>query len=318
MGGTAPIGGNVVTTSNERQMPPPLTNVGSRPAAYGPTEWVLTLTIGLIWGSAYLWIAIAVDHLSPGVVAFGRVALGAAVLTIFPQAWRRIRREDWPRILVVSIAGITAPSFLFAAAVTELDSAVAGMITSGTPILSLVIATLLLGRLPGRTQTVGILVGFVGIIMMATPSLIGARAVPLGVGLVLLAIVGYGISSNLVVPLQQRYGGPAIALWSLIISSIILAPVAASTINVSEFTASAIIAVVILGVVGTGVARSLSTTLAGRVGGPRMTTTTYLIPIVAIVLGVVFRDEVVQPIAIVGVAVVLSGAYLATRAVPPE
>jgi drug/metabolite transporter (DMT)-like permease len=67
--------------------------------------------------------------------------------------------------------------------------------------------------------------------------------------------------------------------------------------------------------VGTGLARVLATTLAGRVGGPRMTTTTYLIPVVAIILGVVFRDEVVQPIALAGVAVVFLGAFAATRAV---
>ena len=55
--------------------------------------------------------------------------------------------------------------------------------------------------------------------------------------------------------------------------------------------------------------------LAGRVGGPRMSTTTYLIPVVAIVLGVAFRDETVAPIAVLGVVVVLAGAYLASRAV---
>lgn len=294
----------------------PLTNIGSRPAAYGPTEWALMLMLGLIWGSAYLWIAIGVDHLSPGVVAFGRVALGAAALAAFPKARVWIRREDWGRMGVVTVAGITAPSFLFAKAVTELDSAVAGMITSGTPILSLVIASLLLGRLPGRIQIAGITVGFIGITMMATPSLGGAHAAPIGVGLVLLAIVGYGISSNLVVPLQQQYGGPAVALWSLTVSSVILAPFAALSLGTSEFTARSVIAVVILGVIGTGVARSLSSTLAGRVGGPRMTTTTYLIPIVAIILGVTLRDEVVQPVALVGVVVVLVGAYLATRALP--
>lgn len=299
-------------------MATPLTNAGSRPAAYGPTEWALTLTIGVIWGSAYLWIAIAVDHLSPGVVAFGRVALGAGAIAMVPRARRRIHRDDWARIAVVALSGITAPSFLYAAAVTELDSAVAGMITSGTPIVSLMIASLLLSRLPGRAQAVGIALGFVGIVMMAMPSLSGARAAPVSVGLVLLAIVGYGISSNLVVPLQQRYGGPAIALWSLVISSVVLAPFAVATVDSSEFKASSVLAVVVLGVVGTGAVRSLSTTLAGRVGGPRMTTTTYLIPIVAIILGVVFRDEVVQPIAIVGVVVVLLGAYLATRSVSSE
>lgn len=299
-------------------MSSPLTNVGSRPSAYGPIEWGLTLTIGLIWGSAYLWMAIAVDHLSPGVVAFSRVVLGAAALAAFPRARQKIHREDWARIAAVAFAGNAVPSLLFAIAVTELDSAVAGMITSGTPIVSLVIASLLLSRLPRRAQVAGIALGFVGIFMMTMPLLSGTRAEPVGVGLVLLAIVGYGISSNLLVPLQQRYGGAAITLWSLVISSVLLAPFAAATVGASEFTVGSVIAVLVLGIVGTGVARSLSATLAGRVGGPRMTTTTYLIPIVAIVLGVVFRNEVVPTLAVAGVAVVLVGAYLSSRAVAPE
>jgi len=196
-----------------------------------------------------------------------------------------------------------------------LDSAVAGIVTAGVPILSLIVAALLLRQLPGRPQVVGITVGFAGIFMMTLPSLRGAQADPVGVGLVFLAIVGYAISGNLLVPLQQRYGGPAVTLWALILSSFVLLPFAALSVDESEFTLSAIAAVVILGVVGTGIVRALSATLVGRVGAPRMSTTTYLIPIVAIVLGVVFRDEVVQPTAIVGVAVVLVGASIATRAV---
>ncbi len=296
-------------------MASPLTNVGSRPAAYGPSEWGLTLGIGLIWGSAFLWIALGVDHFSPGVVAFARVALGAAALAAFPQARRRIHREDWPRIVAIAIAGNAAPALLFATAETELDSAVAGMVTSGTPLLSLVVASLFLRQLPGRNQSIGISLGFAGIVMMTVPSLRGANAAPIGVVLVLIATVGYAFSSNLLVPLQQRYGGVAITLWALIISSVLLAPIGIAGIDDSEFEMSALIAVVVLGVIGTGIVRALSATLAGRVGGPRMATTTYLIPVIAIVLGVVFRDEVIQPVAIVGVGVVLLGAYIATRAV---
>jgi drug/metabolite transporter (DMT)-like permease len=296
-------------------MTSPLTNVGSHPDAYGPTEWGLTLTIGIIWGSAFLWIALGVDHLAPGVVAFGRVALGAGALAMFKRSRRRIHRDDWLRIFAVAIVGNAAPAWLYATAETSLDSAVAGIVTAGVPILSLIVAALLLRKLPGRPQVVGITVGFAGIFMMTLPSLRGAHADPVGVGLVFLAICGYAISGNLLVPLQQRYGGPAVTLWALVVSSVVLLPFAAVSIDDSVFTASALVAVVILGVVGTGVVRALSATLVGRVGAPRMSTTTYLIPIVAIVLGVAFRDEVVQPIAIVGVAVVLVGAYIATRAV---
>lgn len=293
----------------------PLTNVGSRTQAYGPVEWGLTLTIGLIWGSAFLWIALGVDDLSPGVVALGRVVLGAATLALFPAGRRRIYASDWARITAVAVLGNAAPALLFALAETELDSAVAGMITSGTPLLSLLFASLMLRRLPGRYQATGIGLGFVGIIVMTWPSLRGADAAPLGVLLVFLGTVGYGISGNLLVPLQQRYGGPAVTMWALVISSVVLAPFGLLTIAESEFTFSAVTAVVILGVVGTGVARSLAATLGGRAGAPRMSTTTYLIPVVAIVLGVTFRNETVSPIALLGVAIVLLGAFLASRAV---
>jgi drug/metabolite transporter (DMT)-like permease len=296
-------------------MSTPLTNVGSRPAAYGPAEWSLTFIIGLIWGSAFLWIALGVDSLSPGVVAFGRVALGALVLGALPAARKRIDREDWFLIAVIAVVGNAGPGWLFAQAETELDSAVAGMVTAGTPILALVIASLLLWHLPGRAQAIGITLGFIGILLMTLPSLVGADATPIGIALVFIATLGYALTSNLIVPLQQKYGGPTVILWALIVSSVVLLPFAIGGVGDSEFTAGSVIAVVILGVVGTGIVRALAATLAGRVGGPRMTTTTYMIPIVAIVLGIVFRDETIAPIAIGGVAVVLIGAYWATRAV---
>lgn len=292
-----------------------LTNVGSRPAAYGPAEWGLTGTIGLIWGSAFLWIAIGVDSLAPAVVAFGRVSLGGAALLLFRNARRRIDRADWGRIFVVAVAGNAGPAILFAVAETELDSAVAGMLTSAAPIVSLVIASIMLWRLPGPAQAFGISLGFIGIVLMTLPSMRGADAEPTGVILVLIAVVGYGISGNVLVPLQQRYGGPAVTMWALVVSSVLLLPFGLVTVSESDFRWQAVTAVVILGVLGTGIARSLAATLGGRVGAPRMSTTAYLIPIVAIVLGVLFRDEAVAPIAIVGVALAIGGAYWSSRAV---
>ena len=293
----------------------PLTNIGSRPGAYGPVEWALTLTIGLIWGSAFLWIAIGVDALAPGVVAWGRVALGAAALAMFPNARKAIDRSDWPRILAVAVLGNAGPALLFAMAETELDSAVAGMLTSATPLFSLLIASLLLRSLPGRAQAIGISLAFVGIVMMSVPSLTGAEAAPGAVALVLAAVIGYAITGNLLVPLQQRYGGPAVTLWALVASTVVLAPIGIATVDDSTFELGPVLAVVFLGVVGTGIARSLAATLAGRAGAPRMTTTTYLVPVVAVALGVTFRGETVAPLALIGVAVVLVGAFLASRAV---
>jgi len=296
----------------------PLTNLGSHTSAYGPAEWGLTLAIGLIWGSAFLWIAIAVDTLDPGVVAFARVVLGAVALAMFPRARRRIDKADWARVAAIAVIGNALPALLFAHAETELDSAVAGMLTSAAPLASLLIAGLMLRSLPGRAQAIGITLGFGGIVLMTVPSLRGADAAPMGVALVLIAVVAYGINGNLIVPMQQRYGGPALTMWALIVSSVVLLPFGVAGFGDSEFTAGPMLAVLVLGVVGTGIARSLAATLAGRAGAPRMSTTTYLIPVVALALGATFRDEVIHPLAIAGVGVVLVGAWVATRAVRIE
>ena len=178
----------------ERRRSTPLTDVGSRPSAYGPAEWSLTLTLGLIWGSAFLWIALGVEHLAPGVVAFVRVALGAVALAVFPMARKGIERSDWGRFVIVAVAGNTAPALLFAVAETDLDSAVAGMVTAGTPIVALVIASVMLKSLPGKAQVIGIGLGFLGIVMMTAPSLSGASAAPFGVLLVVrLLFVALGV-----------------------------------------------------------------------------------------------------------------------------
>ena len=100
-----------------------LTNIGSRPAAYGAAEWGLVVTLGVIWGSAFLWIALGVESIAPGVVAFGRVALGAVALATFSRAHRAIDRRDWARIVAVAVLGNAGPALLFAHAETGLDSA---------------------------------------------------------------------------------------------------------------------------------------------------------------------------------------------------
>ena len=128
---------------------------------------------------------------------------------------------------------------------------------------------------------------------MTLPNLSGADAEPTGIQLDLLAVLGYAISGNLLVPLQQRYGGPAVTLWALAVSSVLLLPFGIAGWSDSEFSLGPVLAVVSLGVIGTGVARSLSATLAGRVGAARMSTTTYPLRGIAIALGAIFRDDTV-------------------------
>ena len=97
---------------------------------------------------------------------------------------------------------------------------------------------------------------------------------------------------------------------------VVLAPFGLHGLRSSEFSWGPVVAVVILGVVGTGVGRVLSATLMGRAGAQRGSVATYFVPLVAITLGVLVRDESVYVIQFVGLAVVMDAALLVSR--PPS
>ena len=158
--------------------------------------------------------------------------------------------------------------------------------------------------------------GQVGVVAMAGPELGGANASAIGIALTLTAVLGYALTGNVVVPLQQRYGAMAVVANAQALSAVILLPIALGGLSESAFEAGPVLAVVFLGVIGTGVARALSATLAGRAGPQRSGVPGYLAPVVAIILGVVIRDESVDPLQIGGLVLVLVSAFLIARPNP--
>jgi len=305
-----PVGSPAV----KQRVPRLETAEGTNTAAFSSGDWAILVTVSAIWGSSFLWIAIGLESMSAPTVAFLRVALGALALACYPPARRRVDRHAWPAIALIGIFGNAGPSLLFALAQQRVESSVAGMINAATPLAVLLVSVAMLRRSPGSNQVAGLVIGFVGVGLMAAPSVIGAEAQPIGVLLLLAAVAGYGLSTNLVVPLQQAYGAPAVIMRALILGSVLLAPWGVPETLASDATARSIGAVAVLGVLGTGVARALAASLAGRTGASRGALMTYLVPIVAIALGVIFRNETVEAIEIAGTAVVLGGAYLTTRA----
>lgn len=286
---------------------------GSHAGSFQIYDWALIVAVSLIWGSSFLWIAIGVDSLSPGVVAFARVALGSAALFALPASRRRIDRADWSSVAVVGIAGNAGPAMFFALAERDIDSALAGMINSAAPIATLVIAFALGNRAVHTRHVAGLGAGFLGVVLMALPSLSGADAPLLGIGYVLLAVFGYGLTTNVIVPLQQKYGSLAVVANAQALGAVLLVPVAIFGVGSSDFSWRPVVAVLFLGVVGTGFARALSATLFGRAGAQRGSAVTYFVPIVAIILGVLVRDESVEWIQLAGLALVLMSGVMIAR-----
>jgi drug/metabolite transporter (DMT)-like permease len=287
---------------------------GTHQQAFGPVEWGLLAFIAGVWGSSFLLIAIGIDAFAPGVVTFLRILFGMVGLAFVPAARTPIEREDWPRIWLVGFTWMALPLSLFPIAEQYVDSSVAGMINGSVPLFAAVIAAVLLHAWPGRRQVVGLLVGFAGVVAISIPSLSGADASPLGVALLLVAVVFYGLSANLAVPLQQKYGGLPVMFRVQLCALAMTLPYGLASVPSSSFSWTSLAAVAVLGYLGTGWAFVAMTNLMGRAGATRGSVAVYVTPVVAIFLGVTFRDETVAALALAGMVLVLLGAWLTSRA----
>ena len=297
------------------------TAAGTRLEAFGPAEWGLLAVIATIWGASFVLMDIGLAAFEPGLISLLRVGLGALALLAVPRARRtRIDREDWPRVALLGVVWMGVPLLLFPVAQQWIDSSVAGMINGAMPLTVAAWSAMLLGRLPGRAQAVGLLVGFAGIVAIALPELplgrlatSGTSLTALGTGLVFLATVLYGLAANLAVPLQQRYGALAVLLRAQGVALVVIAPFGLAALPGSRFALGPALAMVPLGVLGTGLAFVLMATLIGRVGGPRGSIAIYFVPVVAMLLGVIALGETIHPLAIAGTGLVLIGAWRTSR-----
>jgi drug/metabolite transporter (DMT)-like permease len=305
-----PVAGPSVAPSRSRL---PSTSAGTVTEAFGAPEWGLLSVIALVWGSSFLFMAVGLESLRPAVITTARIGLGALALSVLPRARRPVDREDLPRIAFLGVIWMAVPLLLFPIAQQSVSSAVAGMINGAMPITTAVWSTLLLRRLPGRRQLAGIAVGFVGVVAIFLPELQGTAATARGALLLGLAIVLYGLAANVAVPLQQRYGALPVLWRAQLVALVVVAPVGVWQLDGSSWEMLPVLAMLPLGVLGTGLAFAMMATLVGRVGGTRGSVAIYFVPVVAIVLGVLLLGETVEPVALVGMALVLAGAWTTSR-----
>jgi len=291
-----------------------VTAEGTSSTAFTSADWAILTVTSLIWGASFLFIAEGLEAMEPGVVTALRVGFGCLALTFAPAARRPVDREDWPRLLLLGVVWFAIPMTMFPLAEQWISSSVTGMLNGALPIFSTTLAAVLLGRLPGRFQIAGLAIGFAGAVLISVPSLSGGSGSALGVALVIVAVIAYAVAGNLMVPLQQRYGAIPVIWRSMAVGLVVTLPYGLVGLPDSHFEWSPFVAVLVLGTLGTGVAFVLAGTLMGRVGATRGAIIAYLIPVVAMVLGVVVRDEHVDAIAIGGLALVLVGAWLTSRA----
>jgi drug/metabolite transporter (DMT)-like permease len=176
------------------------------------------------------------------------------------------------------------------------------------------VAACLARRAPARGIVAGLAVGLAGAVLMALPTVHEGRSSLAGVVMILAALLSYGFALNLAGPLQQRHGALPIIWRAQLVALALTAPLGVRDMLAARWTPVPLLSLLALGALGTGLAYVLLAVAAGRIGATRASATTFLIPPVALVLGVVLRHEAVATVSVVGGAVCVAGAWLMRRA----
>lgn len=278
---------------------------------------LLLFTPGTIWGASFLFIAEGLTAVGPFGVAFLRIAIGCAVLVLLPAARRPLPRTAWPKVAFLGVVWFALPLSLLPFAEQRVSSALTGMLNGAVPIFAAAVGALLTRKLPSRKLAAGLAVGLAGALLVALPTLREGRSSALGVLLVLGSIVAYGFAVHLAKPLQQRYGALPVICRALGVAALLTAPMGLRDVAHARWTPAPLLCLLALGALGTGVAFVVLATAAGRLGATRASATAFVIPGVALALGVLVRGETVAPLAVLGALLSLGGVALLRRAHDP-
>jgi drug/metabolite transporter (DMT)-like permease len=277
-------------------------------------DWILLIVPGAIWGASFLFIAEGLEAMAPNGVTFTRILVGFLTLALFPGSRRAIRREDWLGTALVGVLWMAFPLSMFPFAEQHVSSALTGMLNGAVPLFTAIVAAGIARRWPTRGIALGLAVGLAGGVLMGLPTIGQGRSTALGVLLILAALVSYGFALNVARPVQQRNGALPVIWRAQAIALALTAPLGLPEVLRAQWSPGPLFSMLALGALGTGVAYVLTVMAAGRVGATKASATAFLIPPVALLLGVLVRGEHVAALSVFGGVVCLAGAWLMRRA----
>lgn len=276
--------------------------------------WLTLILPGVIWGASFLFIAEGLDSVGPNGVTFARIAIGFLTLAFFPSARKSVAWKDWGLVAALGLFWFAFPLSMFPYAEQRVSSALAGMLNGANPLFATIVAAIIARALPARGVLTGLAVGMSGCVLMALPAIHEGSSSAAGVWMIVAALVSYGIALSIARNLQLKYGGIPVIWRAQMISAVMIAPLGVPELRAAHWTIGPAASLLALGALGTAIAPVLMAAAAGHYGAAKSSSTAFLIPVVALALGIVVRHEQVDAMSITGGAICLAGAWLMKRA----
>jgi drug/metabolite transporter (DMT)-like permease len=280
--------------------------------------WGLLALLAIIWGSSFILVKKSLHVFDASQV--GSLRIVAAFLFFLPFFLLNLKQIPFKKahlFLLVGCLGNLFPAYLFSLAGSKLDSGVSGALNSTTPLFTLIVGVLFFNNNITSRQTMGIILGFIGALLLV---LAGAKGLQFnGYALyVVLATVLYGFNLNI----TKKYL-TGLSLSPFLITAFIfmtIGPVAITVLFSGDFIEKVqqpealqpIIYAVLLGVLGSAIAMVLFNKLIQVTSAVLASSVTYLIPIVAIIWGIL-DGETIQIQHFLGMGIILVGVYLVNK-----
>jgi drug/metabolite transporter (DMT)-like permease len=256
-------------------------------------KWIYLAVLSLVWGSSFILIKKALIGVTP--LQLGALRMLFATIFLLSVGYRSlstIQSKQWKWVVISAFLGTFFPAFLFAFAETEIDSAIASILNSTTPIMTLLLGALIFSIGFNKNQLMGVLIGLIGTFLLIWG---GSQVNPNQnywyAGLVLIASVLYAFNVNIIKKHLQDLSALAIALGSFVVLTI----PSLAVLNYADFFSERVLKaptllpalgyLAILAVVGTGIAKVVFNKLVQLTTPVFASSVTYLIPIVALSWG---------------------------------
>lgn len=280
------------------------------------SDWLTLIALALIWGAAFLFISVAVREVEPMTYVWLRLTLAAAAMWLFLW-WRGekagLPREIWGSIAVLALFNNAIPFVLFGWGQTHIASGLAAILNSTTPIWGVVVAHLYTDdeKLSGR-KLIGVLLGFGGVTVMIGPALLGSLGNNV---LAQLACVTAALCYAFAGVWARRYRGMGVSPISvttgqLTAGALMMLPLALLVDRPwldAMPSLAAIGAILALAVVCSAFAYILYFRLIDRAGATNALLVTLIVPPVAILLGALVLNEVIEPRDFAGLGLIALG-----------
>ncbi len=282
------------------------------------TNWLVFVLLSIVWGSSFILMKEGMQVFSPYQVASLRMFFAGLVLAPFAfKAWAKIPSHKMGLVIVSGVVGNFIPAYLFCVAETQIDSSLAGILNSLTPLFTIIVGLMFFNTSTNLIKITGIIIGFIGLSFL----MVSGKEVSLHnlsyASLVLIATLLYGINVNMVGRHLQNIGSlniASIAFTFLIIpSALVLCFTDFFNYSFTQSTVQhSLLASAVLGIVGTSIATILFYFLVKRAGVLFGSLVTYGIPIVAVGWGVAYGESLsLQQVGCL--AIILLGVTIVNR-----